>query len=119
MQKLRFVKNANPTYAELDMEMVEKDVGLFATKHKNRRLDPEDLAQELRIHVWNKLHTYNPTKASFRTWLWRVMNSKVIDLTRVKNYKIELFFTIDDPNEDFLRDRDETGQLVTNGSPSD
>ena len=41
-----------------------------------------DLTQEIFILVLGSLATFNPKKAGFRTWLYRVANSRIIDTKR-------------------------------------
>lgn len=44
--------------------------------------DSLDLTQEIFIAVLHSIHTYNPQKAAFRTWLYRIATNKIIDSKR-------------------------------------
>ena len=49
----------------------------------------EDITQEVLLKVITKLSTYDPDKASFRTWLYRIVVNHIINL---KESKTEKFF---------------------------
>jgi RNA polymerase sigma factor (sigma-70 family) len=49
----------------------------------------EDVTQEVLIKVVTRLSTYQPQKAAFRTWLYRIVANSVLNL---KENKKELFF---------------------------
>jgi len=42
----------------------------------------EDVAQELRLTLWNNLNKFDPSLASIKTWAKRVIKNKLIDLDR-------------------------------------
>jgi RNA polymerase sigma factor (sigma-70 family) len=44
------------------------------------RQDAEDVTQEILIKVLTKLGTYDPAKAGFRTWLYRIVANHVINM---------------------------------------
>ena len=52
--------------------------------------DAEDVTQEILIKMVTKLSSYNPEKASFRTWLYRIVANHVINM---KKRKYENLFT--------------------------
>ena len=43
-----------------------------------------DLAQEVRLQIWRKIHLYKPGLSKFTTWLSRVVKNKVIDHLKKK-----------------------------------
>ncbi|MEE9912716.1 MAG: RNA polymerase sigma factor [Deltaproteobacteria bacterium] len=49
----------------------------------------EDVTQEVLIKVLTKLSTYDPQKAAFRTWLYRIVVNHVLNM---KENKKEIFF---------------------------
>ncbi len=49
----------------------------------------EDVTQEVLIKVITKLSTYDPQKAAFRTWLYRIVANHVVNM---KENKKEIFF---------------------------
>lgn len=78
---LHFV-NVAPNWREALLQQLEPDVFLFARSRKIPGMDMDDVAQELRFHLFKKLHLFNPTKSSLRTWGWMVMRNKLISLWR-------------------------------------
>lgn len=63
------------------MQEVEGYVVMFALQHRLPGLEPEDVAQELRLHLWRRLPSYDPRKASPKSWARTVLWRKVIDLS--------------------------------------
>lgn len=54
----------------------------FAYRQTGKREDAMDLTQECFLAALRSLHTYDPKKSGFRTWLYRVAAHKVTDLRR-------------------------------------
>jgi DNA-directed RNA polymerase specialized sigma24 family protein len=50
-------------------------------------MDWEDIVQELDIHVWQNGKKFDPTKASERTFVVRIITNKIRDLARRANAK--------------------------------
>jgi RNA polymerase sigma-70 factor (ECF subfamily) len=48
----------------------------------------EELVQDVFLKVWRSSKTFNPSRASFSTWLYRVTRSAAIDLYRKRAHKI-------------------------------
>jgi RNA polymerase sigma-70 factor (ECF subfamily) len=44
--------------------------------------DPEDLVQDVFLRVIKSARTFDPQRASFRTWLYRIARNRCIDLAR-------------------------------------
>jgi RNA polymerase sigma-70 factor (ECF subfamily) len=55
----------------------------------NRSL-AEELVQDVFLKVWRSSHTFDPSRASFSTWLYRVTRSAAIDLHRKRAHKVHL-----------------------------
>jgi RNA polymerase sigma-70 factor (ECF subfamily) len=44
--------------------------------------DPEDVVQDVFVRVIKSAHTFDPGKASFRTWLFRIARNRCLDVAR-------------------------------------
>jgi len=54
--------------------------------------DAEDITQEILIKIITKLSSYDPSKSSFRTWLYRIVANHVINMKKKKiEYRISDF----------------------------
>lgn len=58
------------------------EIYIFICRQTNNREDALDLTQECFISALRSLHSYDPKKAGFRTWLYRIAVNKVIDMRR-------------------------------------
>jgi len=65
--------------------------------------DAEDLVQDVFIRVIKAAHSFDPTKASFRTWLYRIARNRCIDIKRKKGrfsfLRLDQQLAIDSPDE--------------------
>jgi RNA polymerase sigma-70 factor, ECF subfamily len=66
----------------------------------------EELVQDVFLKVWRSSGTFNPSRASFSTWLYRVTRSAAIDLYRKRAHKVHpvseresYLATVRDPSE--------------------
>ncbi len=48
----------------------------------------EELVQDVFLKVWRSSHTFDPSRASFSTWLYRVTRSAAIDVHRKRAHKV-------------------------------
>ena len=55
----------------------------------------QDILQESFIKIWNKAHTYDPSKAKLFTWLFRITRNTAIDKLRSLSNKVEREIQID------------------------
>jgi len=80
------------------MNYLERDIILLASTKQIIGIDPEDVAQEIRLHIWNKLPLYLP-KAKLRTWFYCVARRRIKDLMVSENarYKRELKYILSSP----------------------
>lgn len=100
-------------------ELVERyydEIYRYAYRQSLDSCDPAqtamDLTQEIFISVLGSLATFNAKKAGFRTWLYRVANSRIIDARRkfhpdeVQIDETEIFeqadFTVELHNKELL-----------------
>jgi DNA-directed RNA polymerase specialized sigma24 family protein len=71
------------SYTELAMELAEDPIlVLTAMNAQAIRWEQDDLAQELRFHIFRQLRKYNPAIASIPSWTFIVCKNKIIDLSR-------------------------------------
>lgn len=78
--RLAYVEYRPLNYSHQALQLLEEDVSLFSCQWYVKGLDINDLAQELRLHLWLKLPTYDPTRASLRTWSWRIIKNHIMNL---------------------------------------
>lgn len=83
---------------------IEQDVRRFAFRYEIRGMDMDDKMQEFWIHIVRKYGGFDPSKASLRTWVWRLLNHKRIDLHRRTRRDLldaegRVFPSEDDPND--------------------
>src|SRR5215208_2148683 len=48
----------------------------------------EELVQEVFLKVWRSAHTFDPSRGSFSTWLFRVTRRVALDLHRKRAHKV-------------------------------
>src|SRR5215216_3781688 len=48
----------------------------------------EELVQEVFLKVWRSSHTFDPSRGSFSTWLFRVTRSVAVDLHRKRACRV-------------------------------
>lgn len=58
----------------------------YLIKHNIEADLAEELAQEVMITFWQKAEKFDPEKAKFSTWIFRVARNRMIDHTRRKKY---------------------------------
>lgn len=49
-------------------------------------VDAEDVAQEVFLKLWQNAQSYDPSKAKFTTWLYRITSNSCIDKIRQRQY---------------------------------
>ena len=56
----------------------------FAVRRLGDRELAEDAVQETFIRAWRKLHLFDATRGSLRTWLYAIMRNIVVDMHRAR-----------------------------------
>lgn len=77
------------SYTERALALLEKDICYLARSNWGYGMPQEDIAQELRMHLFNKLHKYHPGKKALRTWAQQVMRNRLIDMSRKKKEALD------------------------------
>ncbi len=87
---------------------------------KDRSL-AEDLVQDVFLSVWRKAGSFDPSQASFATWIHRIARNRTIDLARrrrIRTHDTEsLFEPAESDHEDLSRNFDIT-EALSNLSPA-
>jgi len=47
-----------------------------------RKVDPEDVLQDVLMKVWNGIHTFDPNRGNFRGWFFQLVKNQGIDELR-------------------------------------
>ena len=68
-----------------------KEIYVYVYKQTSDKELSMDLTQEIFISMLKSLHNFDDSKASFRTWIYRIATNKVVDYFRSKNYKYHTF----------------------------
>jgi len=74
-------------YAEI-MEKYHNEIFKYIYNMVNNYNDTEDLVQEIFFKIYKNLKKYNPNKASFRTWMYRISKNHVINYLKSSKSKI-------------------------------
>lgn len=67
---------------EEHQKQAEKIIKYLSRRYKIGYLEPEDIQQELRIHLLKKYNLFNPKKSSFKTFAYYIFINKIRDLNR-------------------------------------
>lgn len=85
-QEQRWIRRIQRQQSQKDADaLVRKyynEIYAYAYRQVGSRETALDLTQEIFISVLRSLQTYDPSRAAFRTWLYRVATNKVIDFRR-------------------------------------
>ena len=68
-------------YKIMKLEEFDKTIVKIAKAYAIPNMDWQDIAQELRLHLWQQENHYDPTK-DYNNWAYIVCRKKVIDLWR-------------------------------------
>ena len=68
--------------AEQLVEQYYNEIYVFVYRQTGHKEDAMDLTQNIFLAVLRALPSYDPKKAAFRTWLYRIAANKVIDARR-------------------------------------
>ena len=77
------------TKEEIYLQYKDKVFG-YIRNHVNSLEDAEDLCSEVFIKIYDKLDTYDETKARLSTWIYSVTSNTVIDFYRTNHIHSEI-----------------------------
>ena len=75
-------RNDSRQAAERLVERYYDEIYVFTYRQTGHKEDAMDLTQNIFLAVLRALPTYDPKRATFRTWLYRIAVNKVIDARR-------------------------------------
>lgn len=75
-------KRGSTKEADLLIRAYYNEIYIFVYKQLNNKDQAMDITQEIFISMLQTIHSYNSSKASFRTWLYRIATNKIIDYRR-------------------------------------
>lgn len=73
--------------ANLLIKNYYKEIYLYIYKQAGKEELAKDLTQEVFISMLISISNYDFTRASFRTWLYKIASNKLVDYYRSKSYK--------------------------------
>jgi len=81
----------NPqNYTEKVMEHLEPYVVMSAKRWGNiKGYDCDDIAQELREFLWDKVRHYNPRMGAIHNWAYTTMKRRLSNLNDPKRYRVD------------------------------
>lgn len=77
------------------MERYHNEMFSFVFNMVGQYQDTEDLVQEIFYKTYQSLSKYNPKKASFRTWLYRIASNHTINYVNSKYYRTRTTSEVD------------------------
>lgn len=69
------------------MSRFMRPLTVFATRFLSSQPDGEEVAQTVFIEVWRKAGTFDPAKASAKTWLYSIARNRCIDTIRKRRLR--------------------------------
>ena len=76
--------------------------------------DAEDITQEILLKIFTHLSAYNPDKAAFRTWLYRIVANHVLNM---KHKKYETPMSLMSPGKAFTMSEDNIEDIRESNRP--
>lgn len=72
------------------VERYQTGLIIYCEQRVGDRQEAEDIAQDAFIKAYEKLKEFDPNKARFSTWLYRIASHKVIDYLRRNKRKVNV-----------------------------
>lgn len=76
---------------------------LIVNMSRYRRIkgkDQDEIAQDLRLHLWSKLGSFDPKKGKIKSWAFVVCRHKITDLARGKHDLLDIGYSRKMPYDD-------------------
>lgn len=103
--------------AERLVEQYYDEIYVFVYRQTGQKEDAMDLTQSIFLAILRAIPSYDPKKAAFRTWLYRIAANKVIDARRRSRPAVTTLEEMEIPvQEDFvsqIHDRDLLERIET------
>ncbi|WP_050632181.1 RNA polymerase sigma factor [Bacillus andreraoultii] len=100
----KIVQNADKESANKLIEKYYREIYVFVFKQMLDEHLSLDFTQEIFIRMLQSIKHYDPSKSSFRTWLYRIATNHCIDYFRSKEFKIrqriDFVDTVDEEGSD-------------------
>jgi len=65
-----------------ELEQFEPTIRKLSYAYHIEPLEPSDIAQELRIHLWKKHHLYDPAKGEYKNWAYITCRNRIKNLAK-------------------------------------
>jgi len=82
MYVTKIIWNFQDNFTLKAIASMEYDIVCMAARTKLPNMDADDIAQELRFRLFSQSGSFNPLKASYRTWAMRVLRNHIRNLHR-------------------------------------
>jgi len=92
------------------MSRFMRSLTVFATRFLSSQPDGEEVAQTVFIEVWRKAGTFDPAKASAKTWLYSIARNRCIDTIRKR--RLRQFVGLDSSAADIASTDAEPSQIA-------
>lgn len=84
----RYRQRQDRSSAEALVEAHYREIYAFAYRQTGNMDTAMDLTQDIFLAMLQSIHTYDPEKAAFRTWLYRIASNKIVDFFRSGQYRM-------------------------------
>ena len=95
-------------------ELYDRYAGLIygaGVRYLGDRALAEDLVQDVFTAVWRSAGGFDPSRASFATWVYRITRNRATDLNRRRRARVR---TVDSASHSEIGEEDTTGELSRN-----
>jgi len=65
-----------------EIKQFEPTITKLSYAYKIKPLEPCDIANELRLHLWKKRHLYDASKGSYKNWAYILCKNRIRNLAK-------------------------------------